>query len=242
MKKLLFLFLCVLTGCGTTGEAILRDVSGAVYGQGDPSEQDVARALKQALEAGTGKGTETLSKENGFFGNPAVKILFPEEARQAEQTLRSLGFDKLCDDLILRLNRAAESASAAAKPIFMEAIRQMTVRDAMDILFGADDAATRYLERTTSAQLTSAFRPIIRERLQEVNAATLWNQVFTRYNQLPMTKNVNPDLDGYVTDRALDGLFLAIAQEEKKIRENPLHRGTDLLKKVFGYRDRKKSN
>src|SRR5690606_37715838 len=111
-----------------------------------------------------------------------------------------------------------------------------------DILFGADDAATRYLERTTSAQLTRAFRPIIRERLQEVNAATLWNQVFTRYNQLPMTKKVNPDLDGYVTDRALNGLFLSIAQEEKKIRENPLHRGTDLLKKVFGYRDRKTSN
>lgn len=234
----LFLFVFCLAGCGTTGEAILRDVSGAIYGQADPTEQEVAQGLKQALETGLGKGADALSKENGFFSNQAIKIVFPEEARKAEQTLRSLGLSKLCDDLILRLNRAAEKASAKAKPIFMSAIRQMTLRDAMDILFGADDAATRYLQRTTSAQLTTAFRPVIQESLEEVNAISLWNQVFTRYNQLPMVKEVNPDLDVYVTNRAMDGLFLAIAQEEKKIRENPLQRGTDLLRKVFGYRDR----
>lgn len=236
-----FLLIFFLAGCGTTGEAILRDVSEAVYGQSDPSEQEVARALKQALEVGLGEGAQTLSKENGFFGNPAVKILLPEEARKAEQTLRSLGFNKLCDDLILRLNRAAEKATTAAKPIFLNAIRQMTVRDAMDILFGADDAATRYLQRTTSEQLADAFQPVIQESLQEVNAVSLWNQVFTRYNQLPMVKKVNPELDRYVTNRALDGLFFAIAEEEKKIRENPLKRSTDLLRRVFGYRDKKTS-
>src|SRR5690606_23820347 len=109
----------------------------------------------------------------------------------------------------------------------------------MNILFGADDAATQYLRRTTSEQLTAAFRPVIQESLEEVNAISLWKQVFTRYNQLPMVKKVSPDLDAYVTGRALDGLFLAIAEEEKKIRETPLQRSTDLLRKVFGYRDRK---
>lgn len=235
----IFLLTFCLAGCGTTGEAILRDVGGAIYGQADPSEQEVAQGLKQALEVGLGKGAEALSRENGFFGDQAIKILFPEEARKAEQTLRSLGFNKLCDDLVLRLNRAAEKASAKAKPIFMSAIRQMTLPDAMNILFGDDDAATQYLRRTTSDQLTGAFRPVILESLEEVNAVSLWNQVFTRYNQLPMVKKVTPDLDAYVTNQALDGLFLAIAREEKKIRENPLQRGTALLKKVFGYRDRK---
>lgn len=233
------IFTFCLAGCGTTGEAILRDINRSVYGQSEPSEQEVAQGLKQALEVGLGRGADALSKENGFFGNQAIKIFFPEEARKAEQTLRSLGFNKLCDDLILRLNRAAERASAKAKPIFMSAIRQMTLRDAMNILFGNDDAATQYLRRTTSAQLTTAFRPVIRESLEEVNAVSLWKQIFSRYNQLPMVKKVSPDLDVYVTSQALNGLFLALAQEEKKIRENPLQRSTDLLRKVFGYRDKK---
>lgn len=227
-----------IVGCGTTGEAILRDVGGAIYGQGDPTEQEVGQGLKQALEVGLGRGAEILSKENGFFGNQAIKVLFPEEALKAEQTLRSLGLNKLCDDLILRLNRAAEKAAGKAKPIFVSAIRQMTLKDAMTILFGADDAATQYLRRTTSGQLTAAFRPVIRESLEEVNAVSLWNEVFTRYNKVPLVKKVSPDLDAYVTGQAMDGLFYAIALEEKKIRENPLQRSTDLLKKVFGYKDR----
>ncbi|HYH56812.1 MAG TPA: DUF4197 domain-containing protein, partial [Anseongella sp.] len=125
------------------------------------------------------------------------------------------------------------------KPVFVNAIKQMTLQDAMGILFGADDAATQYLKRTTSAQLTAAFQPVILESLEEVNAVSLWNQAFTRYNQLPLVKKVSPDLDAYVTEKALDGLFHALALEEKKIRENPLQRSTDLLKKVFGYKDRK---
>lgn len=229
----------VPAGCGTTGEAVLRQASEVLSGQSEPSQAEISSGLKQALEVGLGSAAQALSKENGFFGNEAIKILFPPEARKVENTLRSLGAGSLCDDLIKRLNSAAEEAAGKAKPIFVSAIKQMTIKDATNILFGDDDAATQYLRKTTSAELDKTFRPVIKNSLDDVNAPEIWNKVFTRYNQIPTVSKVNPDLEDYITQKALDGLFLSIAQEEKKIRENPAQRTTALLKKVFGYKDRK---
>lgn len=157
----------------------------------------------------------------------------PPEAIKVEQKLRMLGMGNLVDDAVLSLNRAAEDASKAAAPIFLEAIKRMTVKDAVNILKGADTAATSYLRNTTSPQLTIAFKPVIDESLQKVNATKYWKDVFTAYNKVSFTK-VDTDVSSYVTSKALNGIFYYVADEEKKIRANPAERVSDILKKVFG--------
>jgi len=158
----------------------------------------------------------------------------PPEAQKVEKTLRSVGAGKLVDDAILSLNRAAEDASKSAAPIFLNAIKGMTVQDGLGILKGADTAATAYLKKATTVQLTAAFKPVIDSSLQKTGATRYWAAVFEKYNKLPTTFNkVNTDLTGYATEKALSGIFYYVAQEEKKIRENPAARVTDLLKKVF---------
>ena len=164
-----------------------------------------------------------------------IKILLPQEVKNVESTLRSFGFNSLCDKLILSLNRAAEDASGKAVPIFVNAITSMSITDGLNILRGGDNAATNFLRQTTTTALTSAFRPVIESSLGKVNATTYWNQVFKAYNKLPITKTkVNTDLTGYVTERALSGLFTTVAQEEANIRKNPAAQVTGLLQKVFG--------
>jgi hypothetical protein len=191
---------------------------------------------------GTSNSSERLSASNGFLGNMAIKILFPPEAQKAEKTLRNLGFNKLCDNVVTSLNKAAEDAATEAKPIFISAIRQMTISDATNILLGKqNDAATQYFKRVTSEQLRSKFSPIVRSSLNKVGATRYWSDVATRYNQIPLVTKINPDLNNYVTQKAIDGLFYEIALEELKIRRNASARTTALLQRVFGYADRNRS-
>lgn len=190
---------------------------------------------------GTNTSAEKLNAKDGFLGNMAIKILFPPEAKKAENTLRSLGLNQLCDNVITSLNRAAENAAAEAKPIFISAIKQMTIADATNILLGKQsDAATQYFKRVTNAQLTEKFKPVIQSNLGKVGATKYWGDVVSRYNQLPLVTDINPDLTAYVTQKAIEGLFVQIAREELNIRQNFSARSTSLLQKVFGYADRQR--
>lgn len=199
------------------------------------SNQEIVNGLKEALNIGTKNAAGRLSLPNGFFGNQLIKILMPPEARRIENTLRQFGFGQQCDKLILSLNRAAEDAAGKAVPIFINAITSMSITDALGILRGGNNAATEFLKATTTQALTRAFRPVIENSLGKVDATRYWSEIFTIYNTLPITKNkVNTDLPAYVTERALHGLFVNVAQEEANIRSNPGARVTDILKKVFG--------
>lgn len=197
------------------------------------SVEEVAEGLKAALEQGASKGANKLAAPDGFLGNAALKILMPPEAQKVEQTLRGAGLGRQVDQAITSMNRAAEDAAKSAAPIFVNAIKQMTIQDAFNILGGAPDAATQYLRRITTAPLTEAFRPVIGASLEKVGATRSWNTVFTNYNRFSR-EQVNTDLQAYVTERALAGLFSQIAEEEANIRRNPGARTSDILKKVFG--------
>jgi hypothetical protein len=206
----------------------------------NPTTAEISMGLKEALEKGTGISAERLSLENGYLGNLDVKILFPEEAKNVESTLRSLGLGSMCDQVITSLNRAAEDAAIAAKPIFTDAIKQMSFQDVQKILLGEQNAATLYFKGSTTSSLTQRFSPIIDTSLKKVDATKYWSDAMTRYNRIPLVKKVDTDLTAYVTQKAIDGLFLEIAKEELKIRENINARTSPLLKKVFGYAESQK--
>lgn len=196
------------------------------------SSNEIANGLKEALNVGANNASQKLSAADGFFRDAAIKILMPPEAQKAEKKLRALGMGKLVDDAILSMNRAAEDASKSAAPVFINAIQQMTIQDAIGILKGGDFAATDYLKSKTTATLTEAFHPVIESSLQKVNATKYWNIVFSTYNKFSFDK-VNPDVSAYVTEKSLSGIFYEMGLEEQKIRKNPVARTTDLLKKVF---------
>ncbi|HXS54929.1 MAG TPA: DUF4197 domain-containing protein [Hanamia sp.] len=196
------------------------------------SSDEIVSGLKEALSLGAQKSTDKLSAVDGFFKDAAVKILLPKQVQDIESKMRMLGLGKLVDNAELSMNRAAEDASKSAAPIFLSAIKQMTVTDALKILRGTDTAATGYLRKTTTPQLTSAFMPIIEESLKKTDAARYWNDVFTAYNRFS-SKPVDTNINSYVTGKALDGIFYYVAKEEVNIRQNPAGRVTDILKKVF---------
>lgn len=199
------------------------------------SNTDLSAGLKDALKIGAENAAKQLSATNGYFGNAAIKILLPPQVAQVEQTLRSVGMGSLVDKAVLALNRAAEDAAVKSAPIFVNAITSMSIQDGMSILKGGNNAATTYLQGKTTAALTAAFRPVISASLNKVGAEKLWNTVFKTYNSLPLAgQKVNPDITGYVTERALSGLFTTIGQEELKIRTDPAAQVTNILKKVFG--------
>ncbi len=199
------------------------------------SDLDISKGLKEALQLGAKSATGKLAIADGFFGNALVKVLMPPEAKKVENTLREIGMGQYVDKAILSMNRAAEDAATKALPIFTNAITSMSITDALGILKGSNNAATQYLKGKTTAQLKSAFKPVISASLDKVNATKYWREVFEVYNALPTTFNkVNPDLAEYVTQKALDGVFKYIEEEEGKIRTNPAARITDILKKVFG--------
>ena len=200
---------------------------------GGLSSAEIVSGLKEALSLGAEKSGDKLSVKDGFFKDAAVKILLPKEVQEVESKMRMLGMGKLVDNAILSMNRAAEDASKAAAPIFISAIKQMTVTDALNILRGTDTAATGYLRKTTSIELTSSFKPVIEESLKKVDATKYWKDVFTTYNRFS-SKPVDTDISSYVTSKALNGIFHYVAQEEINIRKNPAGRVTDVLKKVFG--------
>ncbi len=197
------------------------------------TEGEIVDGLKQALEIGTSKAVNLVSQKNGYLKNPEVKIPLPENVQKAEGVLRNLGFGRKVDEFERSMNRAAEHAAPEATAIFWDAIKKMTFSDARGILDGEDNAATLYFRDKTSTQLHEAFKPLVSQAMSEVGVTQAYQSVDRKIRALPFTKSWSLDIDEYVTDRALDGLFLMLAKEEKKIRENPAARVTDLLKKVF---------
>jgi len=202
--------------------------------KGGLSEKDAASGIREALVKGTGESVKIVSKVDGYLANPAIKIPFPPEAKDIETKLRAIGLGSQVDEVVTSLNRAAEDAAKSAEQVFVSAITAMTISDAINIVKGKNDAATRYLERTTSPELKEKFRPIIKTSLDKVDATRLWTDLIRQYNQITFVKKQNPDLTGYVTDKAIAGLFVMVAGEEAKIRQNPAARTTELLRRVFG--------
>lgn len=233
---LFFVFvLSVLTACSS---ADINKILQAAGGQGPLTQTEVSQGLKEALIQGISKGADQASATDGFFKNELIKILLPEDARRVENTLRQIGLGAEVDRALLTINRGAEKAAMEAKPIFISAIRQLTIQDAFNILKGEPDAATQFLRRTTESQLISLFQPRIQESLDEVGATRYYGDIANAYNAIPLTnRKIDPDLNAYVTQRAIDGLFLLVAQEEKNIRENPMERTTALMKRVFAAQD-----
>ena len=202
--------------------------------KGGLTEKDAAAGIREALVKGTGESVKIVSKVNGYFANPEIKIPFPQEAKDVEIKLRAIGLGSQVDEVIASLNRAAEDAAKSAEPVFVSAINGMSITDAINIVKGSNDAATVYLKKTTSPGLKEKFTPIIKTSLDKVEATRLWAEVIKQYNQIPFVKKQNPDLTAYVTDKAISGLFTMVAREEAKIRKDPAARATELLKKVFG--------
>lgn len=200
------------------------------------SEEEVVRGLRQALEIGSDLASDRASTIDGFLLNPAIKIPFPPEAQRVESTLRDLGFSRLTDDFVTALNRAAEQASKDATPIFVDAIRGMTIQDGMRILRGADNEATMFMRNATYDRLVDVFKPTVERALDATLATKYWTDITTQYNRIPLVQRVNPDLSDYATGKAIDGLFALVAEEEAKIRRDPAARTTELLKRVFGAR------
>ncbi|WP_426060638.1 DUF4197 domain-containing protein [Hymenobacter sp. B1770] len=202
--------------------------------KGSISNTEAANGLKEALMQGIGKGADQASQTDGFYLNRLIRIPFPPDAQRVANTLRSIGMGSQVDKFELSLNRGAEDAARSAKPIFLSAIKSLTFSDVWNILTGQKDAATQYLKRTTSTQLTTAFAPIMQQSLDKVGATRYYASLATQYNQIPLVTPVQTDLNQYATGKAVDGLFTLIAQEEANIRENPVARTTELLRRVFG--------
>jgi hypothetical protein len=211
---------------------------GSTLGSATLTEGEVGSGLKEALNVGISKGADALSATDGYFKSP-YKILLPPEARKITAKLQNVpGFKNVEETILEKINRGAEDAAKKAKPIFVSAIRQMTFKDAMNILMGEKDAATQYLQRTTSDQLYQEFNPVIIESLDKFDAREYWSKAVNAYNKLPLTEKANPDLGDYVTKEALNGLFGMVAKEELNIRTNLAARTTDLLRRVFAKQDK----
>jgi hypothetical protein len=220
--------------------AILQTANETLGGSGIESitNAEAVLGIKDALSQGATSGADIVSAVNGYFGNPLIKILLPPEAEPVVDVVAKLpGGQKLLDDATLAINRAAEDAAKEAAPIFVNAITSMSVNDAMGILFGEQDAATQYLIASTTSQLTTKFKPIIDESLGKTGATRYWTDVMNTYNKIPLVKKVDPDLTSFVTTKALEGLFVMVAEEEVKVRGNISARTTPMMKKVFGYVD-----
>lgn len=235
--KRIFLSATFILGACTSAQInqAIGDVNKGLNGSSAPlTTGEVVQGLKEALIKGISTGSDLVSQVDGYFKNPEIKIPFPPDVKKVEDRLRQLGLGNEVDKFVMTLNRGAEDAAKEAKPIFIEAIKSMTIEDAWSILKGEQDAATQYLKRTTSGLLKEKFKPVIQNSLDKVSATRYYGDIVTRYNQIPFVQKVNPDLDDYATDRAIEGLFLMIAKEEKNIRQNPVARTTQILKRVFG--------
>ena len=235
MKKIYLLVIIAILCLQNMDAQFLKDAKKLLNSKSKGlTEKDAADGIKEALVNGTGESVKTVSVLNGYWGNPEIKIPFPAEAQEMESKLRTVGMGKKVDEFNESMNRAAEKAASEAKPIFISAIKGMTVKDAINIVRGSDNAATIYLKNTTSPQLIDKFKPVIKSSLDNVNATKYWSDLITIYNKIPLVKKMNPDLTAYVTGKAIDGLFVMIAKEELKIRKDPMARTSELLKKVFG--------
>jgi len=212
----------------------LKEAARKLGGEKGLSDDEIVNGLKQALEIGTSNAVKTVSQTNGYFKNPRIRIPLPENVKKVEKLLRATGFGRRVDEFELSMNRAAERAAPEAKTIFWDAIKQMSFTDARQILDGSDDAATQYFQDKTAGRLQKIFKPITHQAMSEVGVTHSYQSIDNKIKTIPFADQMSFDLDQYVTDKALSGLYLMLAEEEKKIRQDPAARVTDLLKKVFG--------
>ncbi len=198
------------------------------------SNDEVVRGLKDALTVGTNNSTNIASKVDGFYKNPKLFIPFPPEARDVKEKMDALGMKPQTDKFVMTLNRAAEEAAKNAAPIFVSAVKGMSISDGFSILKGGDNAATQFLKNKTTSELKQKFTPVVKAALAKVEITKYWTPIIKKYNKLPLVKKQNPDLTAYVTDKAITGLFMLIAEEELKIRKDPAARVSEILQRVFG--------
>ena len=231
-KILILVLLFNLTACAELQQVVNQLPQGGVVGN-----TEIASGLRQALDFGIDKQVTKLTQTDGFFKNELVKILLPEELQKVDKVLRDIGLSSLADEGLKVLNRAAEDAVKEATPIFVDAVKDITFGDAKNILLGNDDAATQYLTSKTDIALYAKFNPVIKSSFSKVGADEIWSNLINKYNAIPFTNNVNPDLTDYVTGEALKGVYTMIAVEEKEIRIKVSSRTTDLLRKVFALQD-----
>jgi len=228
----------LLTGCAESGTFSLGNLEELVElaGLGDAGldESTVVAGLKEALSIGTQRTVSATSRRDGYLGNGLIRIPLPEELEATTDALRTIGFGARVDELEVAMNRAAERAAGEATPVFVSAIRQMSIQDARGILNGGERAATDFFEKRTTAELTTRFRPIVQDGMEQVGLARLYKDLMARVALLPLVPKPTLDLDGYVTEHALSGLFTVLGQEEARIREDPAARTTELLRTVFG--------
>ena len=249
MKKVFFFTLCLITSSiicnaqvdlnkikssATKAKNEAKTISTTNALPKSLSEEDIVKGLKEALNVGTKNSVSKASVANGFLSNPNIKIPFPKEAQQVETDVRKLGMGNEVDKFVETLNKAAEVAAKDAAPIFVNAITKMTVTDGAKILKGKDDEATQYLKNSTTTDLEVLIKPIVKKALDEVAITEYWGPIIKKYNKIPMVKPLNPDLEAYTTQKAIEGLFVLIAEEEAKIRKDPAAQVSDILKKVFG--------
>ena len=237
MKKVIFILIGFLLLFNIPSNAGLLDTVKQGVGlpqQKSSDESTIASGLKEALSIGTENAVKSVSQVDGYFGNKIIKILMPKKIQNVANVLGKLGYQKQVDDFVLSMNRAAEKAAPQATSLFVGAIKEMTLEDARGILSGGDTSATDYFKEKTSDKIYTAFKPIISSSMNEVGVTRSYKAMMDKYAALPLMKSESLDLDHYVTNKAMDGLFYMIGQEEKKIRTNPAARVTDLLKKVFG--------
>jgi hypothetical protein len=234
MKKLFTLSLILISITLGSCDVINQAAGAAGVGTGI-SNAEAGSGIKEALAQGIAKSVLQLNTTDGFFKDAIYKVLLPPDAKKIENTLRSLGFNSMVDKAILQINRGAEDAAGYAKPIFVDAIKSMTLNDAIGLIRNGDTSATHFFREKTTDKLMAAFAPVIKSSLDKTEATKYYSEMVTKYNNLPITfKKVNPDLTGYVTESATGALFNLIAKEEVNIRTNLAARTSDLLKKVFG--------
>ena len=234
MKRLSLLVLTLITfSCGELQQV----VNSLPNGLPQLSEQEIGNGLREALDQGIEKQVSKLTAKDGFYKNELVKILLPEELRKVDKALRDIGLSSLADEGLKALNRAAEDAVKQATPIFVAAVKDISFADAKNILLGADNAATTYLQNRTQTALYNKFNPVINDSFSRVGADAIWEQLINKYNSIPLVNDVNPDLTDYVTNEALKGVYTMIAVEEQEIRNKIGARTTDLLRRVFALQD-----
>ena len=237
MKKLvLLLVLLPFLGTAQLKKKIIKKATAITK---TLTDSDYGAALKEALNKGVTDQVSKLTAVDGFYKNEAVKILMPEELQKVDKMLRKMGMANLADDGIRALNRAAEDAVKEATPIFVTTIKNITITDAKAILLGEQNAATMYLQKSTTKPLYDKFNPVVKESIGRVGADVVWTNIIEKYNKIPLIAKVNPDITDYVTNKALDGVFTMITVEEKNIRTNVGARTSDLLKKAFAIQDKK---
>jgi hypothetical protein len=217
---------------------VKRGAEEVLRGKAPLTNEEVIRGLREALSFGSKNAASLASKVDGFYKNPRIRIPFPPDAQKVKDTAEKLGLQDQVTKFVMTLNRAAEEAAKEAAPIFLDAVKGLTIKDGFEILNGPNDAATSYLRSKTSGPLKAKFSPIVGRAIEKVQVTKYWKPLASKYNAVPGVTPVNTDLNAYVTEKAIAGLFKLVANEEKKIRSNPAARVTDLLKKVFGSRDK----